>query len=146
VSPQRYHLTLHFLGGFAGRLSPDLVHRAACAAASVRLAPFEFTLDAWGSFRTREAPFWLGCNEVPAALAALHGQLLDGLRRQGIPADDARPWVPHVTVLRGAERRAATPVPAVHWRVADFHLIDSQLAPRPEYVPLGCWPLLAGAC
>jgi 2'-5' RNA ligase len=140
IKPWRYHLTLQFLGSFQP-LPVGLIECARTAAARVRVAPFTLVLDRIGSFRRRNAVWWLGCSEPPAELDALWQSLDAELRRAGIPSRDAA-LVPHVTLLRDAAHALAPlPVPGVRWRVSEFRLIDSRLGAEAEYLAVGQWPL-----
>jgi len=142
LKPERYHLTLPFLGEHA-RLSPELVERAMSAAGEVHAAAFDLELDVAGSFAgNARIPCWLGCREPPAALQALFDGLSAALRRHACRVVGGVPLVPHVTVLRDADRGMKLPLdPAVRWRVDEFVLIDSQTQPFRPYRMLGRWPL-----
>jgi len=139
VKPPRYHMTLQFLGEYM-RVPTDLVARAIEAAGQVRLAPFAFALDVVGSFGARRMPLWLGCSEAPAGLLRLHDALGNALARRACRTHGATKLVPHVTVLRDAERalhrHLAEPI---RWHVDEFVLIDSQ--PPDPYRVVGRWPL-----
>ena len=142
LKPPRYHLTLQFLGEHA-RLSPDLVARTIDAAGDIHEAPFEFALDAIGSFGARRMPLWLGCDETPVDLLHLHEALGKALARRACRTHGATRLVPHVTILRDAEHALHRPLrPPIPWRVDEFVLIDSQ--PPEPYRVIGRWPLQAG--
>lgn len=139
-APDRYHITLLFLGD---HVAPLKEAAALQAAASVRAAPFELTLDHAGSFRNnRQIPWWLGAREPPAALQALYEQLRESMVRAGVTPDRMR-FVPHLTVLR--DPRMTLPVTAIRpvtWQVDEFVLIRSHVDQQPmTYEVLGRWPL-----
>lgn len=141
---QRYHMTLLFLGD---HVAPDKQAAACQAAASVRAAPFELTLDHAGSFRNnRQIPWWLGAREPPPALQILYEHLREVMTRAGVTPDRMR-FVPHLTVLR--DPRMALPPTAIRpvvWPVTEFVLIRSHAHRSPlEYELLGRWPLDAKA-
>jgi 2'-5' RNA ligase len=137
TAPESYHLTVLFLGDF--RPLPEAVLSAAMGAgASIRMDPFELSLDRAGVFPGSWV-LWLGPEVMPAGLLALHEGLMQALVSQlSLRAEPA--FVPHVTIRRHAratESQRAQPV--VHWPVRDFVLIDSQ--PGTPYRILGQWPL-----
>jgi 2'-5' RNA ligase len=142
LKPPRYHLTLQFLGEYA-HVPADLVARAIEAAGQVTLAPFSFALDVVGSFGARRMPLWLGCSEVPPELLRLHEALGKALARHACRTHGATRLVPHVTILRDAERALHRRLPLpIAWHVDEFVLIDSQ--PPEPYRVVGRWPLQAG--
>jgi len=139
LKPPRYHLTLQFLGTFE-QPPADLVARAVAAAAQVSLPTFDFTLDVVGSFGARSMPVWLGCQEPPPALLQLHDALGAALARLGCRTHGTSRLVPHVTILRDAERALRQPLARpIAWHVDEFVLVDSR--PPDPYRVVGRWPL-----
>jgi 2'-5' RNA ligase len=141
IKPHRYHLTLRFLGEHPA-LPDSLI--AACRAAgdAVRTAPFSFALDAAGSFENHRIPWWLGCSAMPAALDVLWSALAQGLDANGIANDEPTPRVPHVTILRDADRRLGPArIDPIAWPVGEFVLVDSAIGAAPAYTMLQRWPL-----
>ncbi len=139
---ERYHLTLLFLGD---TVAPTAEAAAIAAAAAVRSAPFELTLDHAGSFRNnRQIPWWLGAREVPPELGQLYERLREALMRSGAPPERLK-FSPHLTVLRDAQLPLPmTAIRPISWKVEEFVLIRSRLDLRPlRYELLGRWPLLA---
>jgi 2'-5' RNA ligase len=124
VAPALLHLTLHFLGPVPDSRLPALV----AALAGVDAEPCVLRLD-----RFERWPHGLGvlasALPVPAALAARHAALGRALASLGRPLD-ARPYRPHVTVLRRlpAASDAATETcsaPHVVWPVREHVLVRS---------------------
>lgn len=139
LKPPRYHLTLQFLGEFV-QVPADLLARAVDAAGQVALAPFSFALDVVGSFGARHMPLWLGCDHAPVELLRLHDALGKALARHACHTHGATRLVPHVTILRDAERALHRHLPSpIAWHVDEFVLIDSQ--PPDPYRVVGRWPL-----
>lgn len=139
-TPERYHITLLFLGDYVPR---DKEQAAVEAAAKLRAAPFDLVLDHAGSFRNnRQIPWWLGARETPAELRTLHDRLRDAMTAAGVIPDRMR-FVPHLTILR--DPKLALPVTTIKpiaWPVSEFVLIRSRLDLKPvEYELLGRWPL-----
>lgn len=88
----KLHLTLRFLG----HPTPDSLTalEPVARAITARTSPFTLRLRAAGFFVTARAPsvLWLGVDGDLAPLRELQAALT--------PADDTRPFVPHVTLAR----------------------------------------------
>lgn len=140
--PERYHLTLLFLGDAV----PAREEAAAIdAAGRVRAAPFALQLDHAGSFRNRHIPWWLGTREPPPQLNQLYEKLREAMRRADVTIDRMR-FAPHLTILRDAHLPLPqTPVAPIDWAVDGFVLVRSRLDLNPvEYEVIGRWPLAGG--
>lgn len=130
VATARLHLTLHFIG----TLAPA---RLAEVADGLRVdaEPFELSI---GSAQTW--PRGLAVivpHVVPAALAALHGELRARLERAGLPVEE-RPFRPHVTLARrAAHARPPRSLLDARWFVASYDLVAS----RGGYETLVSYPL-----
>lgn len=140
IAKARYHLTLHFLGTYR-KLPGSMIDTACAAAASARAPGFSLTLDRVGSFRTRSHLWWLGCGK-PDPLLPLREALTGALETHGIPVEPV-PFVPHVTLVRGAGR--PPPVDAgvdpIVWPVTGLTLIHSESGARDAYDLVGQWSL-----
>jgi len=139
-APERYHLTLQFLGTFKP-LPAALVEGAIAAADSVRAQAFSLVLDRLGAFE-RNRVWWLGTDAASPGLRSLFERLGVALAATGLPpAEDATRFVPHVTLGRKLQQRlqprAIDPLP---WPVRDFVLVDSA-AGAPAYRIVRRWPL-----
>lgn len=129
------HLTLVFLGEVDPRAIPALREAARPGGES----GFVLVLDQLGAF-ARAAVAWAGCREVPPGLVALQAGLARRVREAGF-AVDARPFAAHLTLARRIrEALAAEPMPAVHWRVGSFALVES-VRGEGAYRTLAQWPL-----
>lgn len=142
--PDTLHLTLVFVGDVE---APRLGELAA-AAAKVSCPAFDLSFDREACWRHNRIAH-VGVSRPPQALLDLVGQLSAGLRNAGL-AFDARPYVPHITLIREAdcarfpkpanENPALEPIP---WSARDFVLVKSSLRPEgARYEQLGRWPLL----
>lgn len=141
IKPERYHLTLRFLGDYPA-LPAALLESVRTAARQVRSSPFYFALDTSGCFGQARMPCWLGCSVASAPLLELSDQLAQALEAQGVPVRNPAQWVPHVTILRDAERAIDKMLCApVRWPVEEFVLIDSRVRPFLPYRVLDRWPL-----
>ena len=84
VAPQRYHLTLQFLGSFAA-LPEAVVEGAIAAGDNVHAPELTLLLDRIGSFE-RNRVWWLGCDPSPGLLH-LRGELGRALAAAGLRTD-----------------------------------------------------------
>jgi RNA 2',3'-cyclic 3'-phosphodiesterase len=125
VPRENLHVTLAFLGSRpAGELPAilDVLRRAAAGSAPLRL-------DATGYRETRSVGMLTLADESGAA-AALAGRLHDDLERLGVYRREARPWLPHLTVLRFRERPGLRPEPpSLGWVSSDAAAFLSRLHP-----------------
>lgn len=149
--PDSLHLTLVFVGGVENARLADL----AAVAERVTSPRFELSLDREACWRHNHIAH-LGASQPPAALFDLVGRLSVNLKAAGI-AFDARPFAPHVTLVRkadcarhpargklgnevGNENPASGPI---RWSARDFVLVRSSLrAEGARYEQMGRWPLL----
>ncbi|HSH56487.1 MAG TPA: RNA 2',3'-cyclic phosphodiesterase [Halomonas sp.] len=118
------HLTLAFLGEVdEGRL-PALVEWVSNQAPTGGI----WRLDRWGSFR-RPGIVWVGGRRPDPALSTLHEELWSNLESLGLSGRPTH-FVPHVTLLRRAERmaietlEAQAPI-ALDWRWRRLTLLRS---------------------
>jgi len=114
--------TLHLTLAFLGSTRTDQLDRLADCADSVHNKPFELILDQPGYWRHNRIG-WLGASETPPHFE-LVGDLNAALQAAGFLVD-ARPYVPHVTLLRNAAGGAVPACTPVRWRVSDFVLVKS---------------------
>ncbi|WP_309831976.1 2'-5' RNA ligase family protein [Caballeronia sp. LZ065] len=133
---ERLHVTLHYLGAFAG-LPDGLIARAHAAASSIALPPAEIELARIESFPGRRAkrPLVLSGDASPS-LHALHAALADA----GIAVKRHPRFVPHVTLLYDEQRVPSHPVALVAWRAREFALVRSLLG-QSRHEVLARWPL-----
>jgi len=139
--PERYHLTLHFIGEDP-ELRPERVGRAVAAAQAICVPAFELCVDSAASFPGTKPPWTLRCSNPAHALHdlrhALTTALVGDVTHRGPPSE----FIPHITVLRDADK-ALNPcaIEPFNWRVRDFALIDSQTGRQARYTELGRWSL-----
>jgi 2'-5' RNA ligase len=137
VPADKVHLTLAFLGEVAPDRADDLVK----AADKVREAPFDLVLDRVGAFR-RARVTWVGSTNAPPALIAVEGMLREALRARGFELEE-RPFAPHVTLVRKAEKTLAPePIEPIAWRVEEIALVSSEPGTG-AYKTMATWPLKA---
>lgn len=139
LRPDRYHLTMQFLGDIPAEERDAVVQRATDAAARVDVAPFDLVLDHAGGFPGARV-WWLAPERAPDGLRALWDALGVALLQAGQKAKASPGFSPHLTVVRDVGTRlAAGPIEPIRWHVDRFVLIDSQ-PPKP-YKVVGEWPL-----
>jgi len=118
----KIHLTLAFLGDG----DPIQAHNAAQRVGGQRHA---LPIDHAHYWRHNKI-VWVGPQAMPAALAALVGQLHDELKAQRFVLEE-RPFAAHVTLLRKARPpKALPPLPPLQWPVDEFVLVRSRTSPK----------------
>lgn len=123
VDPAKYHVTLHFLGGWPA-LPADVVAACREASSSVAASAFHLVIDHAGSF-PRSRVGWLAPSGN-SGLDALWSGLGHALRESGVDCRAQETFSPHVTVLRGLSARVdETPVEPLSWPVDAFVLVHS---------------------
>lgn len=137
-NPERYHLTLYFLGDF---VAPEHEAVALKAAQQIEAPPFTLHLDQAGSFRNRDIVTWLGAKESPPELEHLQQALTRALA--SLPRERQPGFVPHLTVRRGTRQAIPQePIAPIHWKVDEFVLVRSLQQRRPiQYQILQRCPL-----
>lgn len=143
LKTERFHVTLHHLGDYAG-LPKDLVEVACAAAAGIRAAPFNVTFDRAASFSTapRNRPFVLRGDDGVVPLITFQQTLGDALKKTVLGRWAKPAYTPHVTLLYDDRSVPEQTVPAVSWTASEFVLIHSLIG-QTLHVPLGRWPLRA---
>ena len=140
LNPDRYHLTLQFLGDFHP-LRQSVLDAAIVAAGSIRLPPFDLVLDLAGSF-PKAGVCWLGATTAPETLQQLWNELGRALTSARVQVRSAPTFSPHLTVLRDVRNPLPpTPIQPLPWPVREFVLVDSVSGAYPAYRVLGRWPL-----
>jgi 2'-5' RNA ligase len=145
AATERFHVTLHHLGAFAG-LPDEVVARAREAASNVFMPPVDVEFDRVSSFpgRRNKKPLVLraGAEANAGALHDFQKALGVALQAAGLAVRAGSRFTPHVTLLydeRGLEEQRTDPI---GWRVDEFFLVRSLLG-KSHYVKLARWPLCA---
>ena len=107
VPPEHLHVTLAFLGSRPAVDVPAIVREL--AAASAAAAPI---LLRSGRYRETRSVGMVVLDDVGGGATAVAEDLGERLEHLGVYRREARPWLPHVTVLRFRERpRLDPPLP-----------------------------------
>jgi 2'-5' RNA ligase len=139
---EKIHITLFYVGDIDRERVPALK----AIAAAVAVSRFELDLNRIGYWRQNRI-VWAGARDCPEALAALAQQLQQRLLVEGVQAED-RPYVPHVTLVRNAQRfPQRKDVGPLTWEVREFALVESAPAGAGvRYDVVARWPLLTRHC
>lgn len=137
VEEVNLHMTLVFLG----RLDPRQLEAVRKVGAATTWSGASLILDRVGYWK-RSRIIWAGCGEDSPSLSALAEDLGTRLRRLGFRVD-SRPFVPHVTLFRKAQRRPRWEHRHVEWRINEFCLAESRLSSSgARYTVLDRWSAL----
>jgi 2'-5' RNA ligase len=144
AAPDRFHVTLHHLGAFAG-VPEDVVMVACDAASRIALPPVGIAFDRTSSFpgRRSKRPFVLRTapDAIANGLLDLYAGLGVELQTAGLAIKSNSHYTPHVTLLYDEHHLSEQTVDPISWTVREFVLVRSLLG-RSQYVPLGRWPLI----
>jgi RNA 2',3'-cyclic 3'-phosphodiesterase len=122
----RLHLTLHFLGNV------DAARQAALQAGlgDVPMLAMDLVLGTPQCWRGGVAVLR---PDDDAGLRELRERLAPALQRAGL-APARGPWMPHLTLARHADQaRPPEVLPSIAWRLDEFVLVWSRLAPSMRY-------------
>ena len=143
ISPERYHLTLAFLGDVPEEHTGPLVHSLSAVAFD---AP-PLRLQVAGSGHFDERVLWLGLQGDVQPMNALAASVTEAVTASGL-ALQQKPHHPHLTVARprgsGSVVEAAeamTSYDGPSWVARDLFLMRSRLGVHPAYEPQMSWPL-----
>ncbi|MFK2900812.1 RNA 2',3'-cyclic phosphodiesterase [Dyella jejuensis] len=140
VKPERFHVTLNFLGDYAAP-PEEAAEKAKAAAGRLQANAFDWTLDYVASFRGREPPCVLRSTAQPEPLLTLWRTMDKELTQAGVRRPIERQLTPHVTLAYGRhELPGPTPVAPINWHVDRFALIHNVVG-KGNYQVLGSWLL-----
>ena len=142
IAAERLHVTLYFLGDFAG-LPQGIVERTNRAASALAVREFEVVLDRVMSFKSKsgKSPFVLCGGDGVDALLAFQRALFLAMSKEGLkPADRATSFTPHVTLLYDRHSVPQREVEPISWRANEFVLVRSAIGLN-RYETIAHWPL-----
>jgi RNA 2',3'-cyclic 3'-phosphodiesterase len=120
-APEHFHVTLCALGDGPG-VGSNAVARAMDCAAGLAMPPFKVVFDRVGSFPNGEVVL-RGCDST-IGLEVLQQRLSDAL--DGSP-QPARPFTPHLTLLRDRHRVPEHEIEPIEWQVREVVLARGAL-------------------
>jgi 2'-5' RNA ligase len=125
VPPENLHVTLAFLGPRPASDLPGVLRVLGDAAAAAEAPRFQAE-----RYRETRSVGMLELRDGSGSAGALAGRLHEDLARLGVYRPEARPWLPHVTVLRFRERPRLSPQPPdLEWVSSDAAAFLSRLHP-----------------
>lgn len=139
-SPQRRHLTLHFL---ADSDAPDTVaiDRARKVASQWRCSAFTVVLDHLRALgHPRRPALALAASVVPDDLQSSWTELHHALLAAGFEREAGRPFLPHLTLAHAESTPVLPVVPAVRLQANECRLVLSVVG-QVDYLEMGRWPL-----
>lgn len=143
LEPERLHITLFHVGDWAG-LPAATVQAAQAAAARLRAAPFEVSLDQVMSFSPHRPrpPLVLKAGGGNTALHEMRAALGRELTKAGLGRCVSASFEPHVTLSYPPQGAATETVPPISWKAEEIVLVHSLLG-KTVHIPLSRWPLRA---
>jgi len=148
TAPERWHLTLLFLGTVPSDRVPPLVDGLSRAVAGT--PPMTLRLAGGGRFGSRRRPSvaWAGIDGDLEPLTELAGRLARAARSLRLPVED-RPFRAHLTLGRWRPGDAAdgdlmdrlAGYRGPEWPVREVELLQSHLGPKPRYDAVATWPV-----
>ncbi|KAF1723409.1 RNA 2',3'-cyclic phosphodiesterase [Pseudoxanthomonas japonensis] len=140
VRPERYHLTLHFLGESDGPRE-DMIRTARDAMQDWQPEPVGITLDHLLCLGNPKNPaLTLAALHPSPAVVAFWRGLQQRLLRAGFKQHVGRSFVPHLTLAYVPPRTTPVDVPPVVLHPQGVHLLQS-IEGEADYDVLGEWPL-----
>lgn len=128
IARERLHVTLYFIGDFAGfadgtvELLSEIAHHAA------RAAPFDIRFNRVASFAGRDRrrrPLVLQGDDGVLAVTALHQRLHAALAEAGLVSPMPGRYSPHLTLLYDERTVTDLMIDPVVWTVREFELVHS---------------------
>ncbi|HKY02461.1 MAG TPA: RNA 2',3'-cyclic phosphodiesterase [Burkholderiales bacterium] len=127
------HLTLAFLGD----TSLADIDRAIVAAEQVAVPRLDLRID-MPAYWKHNRIVWAGLQEIPSPLNELVSTLREALSQAHV-AFDAKPFVPHVTLIRNARDFQPIDLTSIDWRVDRFVLARSARGSASRYEIVRQW-------
>jgi 2'-5' RNA ligase len=140
--PDRYHLTLHYLGESDQRRDDHIRDAVKAVQALLAAEPFAITLDHLRALGNPRRPaLTLAASAIPAPMQAFWQALQERLILAGFSRHIGRSFLPHLTVAYVDPEPALGSIDPIVLRPTEFRLIHS-IQGQPDYEVLGRWPLL----
>jgi 2'-5' RNA ligase len=142
IRPDRYHLTLHYLGESDQRRDDHIRDAIKAVQALPDAEPFAITLDHLRALGNPRRPaLTLAASAIPVPMQAFWRILQERLILAGFHRHIGRSFVPHLTLAYVDPEPALGMVDPIVLRPTEFRLIHS-IQGRPDYEVLGRWPVV----
>jgi RNA 2',3'-cyclic 3'-phosphodiesterase len=143
IPGERLHVTLAFLGAFAG-LPKAVVSSAIVAGEQFEGTAFDVSFDRVQKFgHDKRAVVLRGTDDATAVKEFLHG-LLDAMRYQGLKPAGPAGFTAHLTLLYDEGPIVEEHIAPISWTARELVLVHSLIG-QSRYEILGRWPLRSRA-
>ena len=139
VAPEKFHITLHFLGAVDEEIQAQLVQ----ALDNITGSAFSLEINRWG-YLPRPRVLFLGTQDIPDALTDLVNNTASCVTAC-IENYRQKPFLPHLTLFRKAHHpKQLDEFDTIKWQVDRFVLVESITNQEgAEYKVLQEWRLAA---
>lgn len=142
IRPDRYHLTLHYLGESDQRREDHIRDAVNAARGLAAGEPFTIVLDHLRALGNPRRPaFTLAASDVSMPMQTFWKSLQEQLIRAGFHRHIGHSFVPHLTLAYTDPEPKLGPVEPIVLRPTEFRLIHS-IQGQPDYEVLGRWPVV----
>ena len=139
IPSERLHVTLAFLGEFAG-LPKSLVSSAIAAGERLEGTPFDVIFDQVQKFGHDKRAIVLRGAKITTEVNEFQRRLVDAVRYQGLKPAGSTSFTAHITLLYDAAPIVEEQIAPIRWTAREFVLVHS-LAGQSRYEILGRWQL-----
>lgn len=139
IPTERLHVTLVFLGAFAG-LPKSLVSSAIAAGERFEGTPFDVIFDQVQKFGHDKRAIVLRGDKVATGVNEFQRRLVDAMRYQGLKPAGPAGFTAHITLLYDAAPIVEEHIAPIRWTAREFVLVRSLIG-QSRYEILGRWPL-----
>ena len=139
IPSERLHVTLAFLGSFAG-LPKTIVSNAMAAGERFEGTSFDVTFDRVQKFGHDKRAVVLRGAEIATSVNEFRRNLVDAMRYQGLKLASPSGFTAHLTLLYDEVPIAEEHVAPISWTAREFVLVRSLIG-QSRYEILGRWPL-----
>lgn len=141
LGAERYHVTLYYLGEFAGLSAEQVEVLCAAAVTALPSGPVALEFDRVASFSRRQGhrPVVLLGEAGVAELKAFQQHFAVAMSAQGIVGDH-RPYIPHLTLLYETRDVSEQPIEPIGW-IADEVVLQRSLIGQGRHEILARWQL-----
>lgn len=120
MNPANFHVTLVFIGSVTEQKAHDITYRLVGVSAN----PLQLIFDELSYWRKPRILCLTSSAQVPAAMMDLVNQLSERIEALGVVIDK-RPYRPHITLARKAQRALTAKFDPIIWRADAFSLVES---------------------